>query len=365
MSTRIKSTATYNTPFCAAYWRDAAAELKDTKMLVITALMIALRVALKPLAIPLGPQLSIQTAMLATALGAMIYGPVVAIPAAMISDTVGFMIYPTGDYFLPFMLTEIASTMFYAIFLYRAEKVTPIRVMLSRFCICLFVNVILQQFIYAWWYSYIGNPEQARESILGIMTVARIFKNLAMFPIEAVVLTLFLRFLMPVCKRAKLVFSKESDMKFDKKQIITLICLILVGSVSAVSYMAYRYSTSSRSADYKTEERVEIQKNMADLVVSRTDEWDDQTIVTIVDSAYRGLFQDETDYTVAVYVVDPAAFADAQKEDPDYGMETLWAYSKSGPKKDKYQTMTKVASCDIIKNEKTGEILEFTCTSVE
>ena len=82
------STAIYNSPFSAAYWRDAASELKSTKMLVITALMIALRVALKPLAIPLGPQLSIQTAMLATALGAMIFGPVVAIPAAMISDTV-------------------------------------------------------------------------------------------------------------------------------------------------------------------------------------------------------------------------------------------------------------------------------------
>ena len=364
MSSRIKSTAVYRTPFSRAYWRDAAAELKDTKMLVITALMIALRVALKPLAIPLGPQLSIQTAMLATALGAMIFGPVVAIPAAMISDTVGFMIYPTGDYFLPFMLTEIASTMIYALCLYRAEKITPIRVMLSRFCICMFVNVILQQFIYAWWYVYIGNPEQAKESILGIMTVARIFKNLAMFPIEAVVLTLFLRFLMPVCKRAKLVFAQEADLKFDKKQVTTLICLVLVGSVSAVSYMAYRYNTSSRSADYKTEERVQIQMGMADLVVQRTDEWDDETIVCIVDSAYRGLFQKETDYTVAVYTVDPAAFAAAQEADPSYTMDTLWAYSKSGPKKDKYQTMTKVASCDIVKNEQTNEILEFTCTPV-
>ncbi|MBQ3193588.1 MAG: folate family ECF transporter S component [Oscillospiraceae bacterium] len=365
MSRIQKSTAVYKTPFSAAYWRDAAAELKDTKMLVVTALMIALRVALKPLAIPLGPQLSIQTAMLATALGAMIYGPVVAIPAAMISDTVGFMIYPTGDYFLPFMLTEIASTMFYAIFLYRAEKVTPIRVMLSRFCICLFVNVILQQFIYAWWYTYIGNPEQAKEQILGIMTVARIFKNLAMFPIEAVVLTLFLRFLMPVCKRARLVFSSESDMKFDKKQIITLVCLILVGSVSAVSYMAYRYSTSSRSADYKTEERVAIQKSMADLVLEKTDDWDEETVITIVDSAYRGLFESDTDYTVAVYVLDEEAFAAGQAEDESYTMDTLWKYSKSGPKKDKYQSLIKVASCDIVKNEKTGEILEFVCTPVE
>ena len=101
MSAKTKSTALYPHPFSKAYWRDAAAELKDTRMLVVAALLTALRIALKPLAIPLGPQLSIQTAMLATALGAMVYGPVMAIPAAIISDTIGFLIYPTGDYFFP------------------------------------------------------------------------------------------------------------------------------------------------------------------------------------------------------------------------------------------------------------------------
>ena len=364
MSREQKSTTLYASPFSKAYWRDAAAELKDTKMLVVTALMIALRVALKPLAIPLGPQLSIQTAMLATALGAMIFGPVVAIPAAMISDTVGFMIYPTGDYFLPFMLTEIASTMFYALFLYRA-KATPTRVMLARFCICFFVNVILQQFIYAWWYVYIGNPDKAKDQILGIMTVARIFKNLAMFPIESVVLTLFLKFLLPVTKRAKLTYGSAEEMKFDKKQVVTLICLVLVGSVSAVGYMAYRYNTSSRSADYKAEERVAIQKEMAQVVLDNTDEWDDETVICVVDSAFRGLFQSETDYTVAVYVLDEAAFAAGQAEDEGYTLDTLWGYSKSGPGKDKYGSLIKVASCDIVKNEKTGIIESFAYSPVQ
>ena len=365
MSTKQKSTAVYKTPLSKAYWRDAAAELRDTKMLVVTALMIALRVALKPLAIPLGPQLSIQTAMLATALGAMIFGPVVAIPAAMISDTVGFMIYPTGDYFLPFMLTEIASTMIYAIFLYRAEKVTPIRVMLSRFCICFFVNVILQQFIYAWWYSYIGNPEQAREQILGIMTLSRILKNLCMFPIESVVLTLFLRFLMPVTKRARLTYGSDSDMKFNTKQVVVMIVLMCIGSASAMGYLSYRYSTSSRSADYSTEERVANNKAMAQLVLDETDDWDDKTVICVVDSAYRGLFASETDYTVAVYVLDEAAFAAGQAQDETYTMDTLWKFSKSGPKKDKYQSLIKVAEAKVQKNEKTGEILDFACTPVE
>ena len=359
-----KSMRIYPHPFSAEYWRDAAAELKDTKMLVLTALMIALRVALKPLAIPLGPQLSIQTAMLATALGAMIFGPVVAIPAAMVSDTVGFMLFPTGDYFLPFMLTEIASTMIYALFLYRA-KVTPVRVMLSRFCICFFVNVVMQQFIYAWWYVYMGNPEQAKESILGIMTLSRILKNVAMFPIESVVLTLFLKILLPVTQRAKVSYNRDSDMRFTKKQVVTLVCLTLVGAITATGYLAYRYNTSSRSADYAKTERVEIQKSMAELVLDETDDWDDETVICVVDSAFRGLFESETDYTVAVYILDEEAFAAGQAADTTYSMDTLWGYSKSGPSKDPYGSLIKVATAEVQKNEKTGQILSFNIAPVQ
>lgn len=358
MSTRTKSTTLYPHPFSAAYWRDAAAELKDTKMLVIAALMTALRIALKPLAIPLGPQLSIQTAMLATALGAMIFGPVVAIPAAIISDTIGFLIYPTGDYFFPFVLTEIASTVIYALCLYRA-KATPSRVVLSRFLICSLVNVVLQQLIFAWWYVYIGSPEKAKDQIMGIMTVARIFKNLCMFPIESVVLTLFLRLMMPITRRAGLTYSSDEEMKFTKKQIVILAVLFVVGVSSAVGYMTYRYDTTSRSADYSKEQRVSANHAMAEVVLDNTDQWDDQNVVCVVDSAYRGLFDKDTDYTVSVYVVDEEAFAAGQAADENYSMDTLWAYSKSGPSKDKYQSLVKVATAEIVKNEKTGEITKF------
>ena len=363
---RTRSTTLYNNPFSKQYWKDAAAELKDPRMLVITALMVALRIALKPLAIPLGPQLSIQTAALATALGCMIYGPVMAIPAAMVSDTIGFLIWPTGDYFLPFMLTEIAGTMIYALLLYRA-KVTPFRVMLARFGICFFVNVVLQQFIYAWYYTYIGNPEEAKESIMGIMTVTRIFKNLAMFPIETVVITLFLKVLIPIARRAKLVYTPETDMSFDKKQIAALVCLMVIGLGSAVGYLGYRYNVEgkSRSADYSTEERVENNKAMAQLVLEQTDDWDEETVVCVVDSAYRGLFEAETDYTVSVYILDETAFAAGQAADSKYTMDTLWAYSKSGPGKDKYQSLVKVATVEIQKNEKTGEILTFALAYAE
>ena len=364
MSKTQKSTALYPHPFSKAYWRDAAAELKSIKMLVITALMIALRIALKPFAIYIGPQMAIQTATLATALGAMIFGPVVAIPAAIISDTVGFMIFPTGDYFLPFMLTEIASTMIYALCLYRA-KPTSTRVIIARFLICFVVNVVLQQLIFAWQYTYMGNPEKAKDSIMGIMTVARIFKNLFFFPIETVVITLFLKVLVPVTARAKLTYDTGANLSFTKKQVAALVLLVLVGIGSAVGYLSYRYTDTSRSADYTDKQRVAANQEMTALVLDKTDTWDSETVVCIVDSAYRPLFEDETDYTIAVYVLNEEAFADATAADAEYTMDTLWGYSKSGPSKDKYQTLTKVASVAVVKNEKTGEILSFELEAVE
>ena len=363
--TRIqKSTALYPHPFSKAYWRDAAAEMNDVRMLVVTALMIALRIALKPFAIYIGPQMAIQTATLATALGAMIFGPVMAIPAAMISDTIGFMIFPTGDYFLPFMLTEIAGTMFYALCLYRA-KPSATRVIIARFLICFVVNVVLQQFIFAWQYTYMGNPEKAKESIMGIMTTARIFKNLFFFPIESVVITLFLKVLIPITSRAKLTYGGSTGLEFTKKQIVALALLMVIGAGSAVGYLTYRYEGTSRSADYTDAQRVEANKGMTQLVLEQTDDWDDETVVCIVDSAYRPMFTDETDYTVAVYTLDEAAFAAGQADEKGYTMDTLWGYSKSGPSKDKHGSLVKVASVKILKNEKTGQILNFELTAVE
>ena len=43
--TAKRSARLYAHPFCRDYWRDAAAEFKDTRVLIFAALMIALRVA--------------------------------------------------------------------------------------------------------------------------------------------------------------------------------------------------------------------------------------------------------------------------------------------------------------------------------
>lgn len=362
-----RSTAIYPHPFSAAYWRDAAAELKDVRMLMVIALLTALRIALKPLAIPLGPQLSVPTAMLATALGAMIYGPVAAIPAAIISDTVGFLLFPSGDYFLPFVLTEIAGTVIFALFLYRA-KPSALRVVLARFFICLLVNVVLQQFIFAWQYTYLGNPEKAKDSVLGILTTARILKNVCMFPIESVAVSLFLGLLLPVTRRAGLTFS-DASIRFTRRQIAALVCLTVIGVGSAFGYLAYRYNTTSRSADYTVSERMRENRDATQAVLEKTDLWDGETVVCIVDSAYRPLFGKQTDYTASVYLLDEEAFeagvAAEREKGKVYDMDTLWAYSKSGPGKDAYGSLRKVGSATLTREKKTGEVLSFSLAPTE
>ena len=346
MTNAKKSTALYPHPFSKAYWCDAAAELKSIKMLVVTALMIALRIALKPLAIPLGPQLSIQTAMLATALGAMIFGPVVAIPAAMISDTIGFMIFPTGDYFLPFMLTEIASTMIYALCLYRA-KPSATRVIIARFLICFVVNVVLQQFIFAWQYTYMGNPDGAKNAILGIMTTARLFKNLFFFPIESIVLTLFLKAMIPITSRAKLTYGGKTGMDFTKKQVVALVVLLAVGIGSSIGYLNYYYNNNSVTKDYSAEEVIEKNHLVHDIIVDKDSNVPADTTLAVIEYAAKPFFGKDTTYTVALYQA---------KEDASI-TEKMWSYKKTPASKD--ETLNRIATVTIVTDNKSGDVLSF------
>ena len=352
MAKTVKSTALYPHPFSKAYWRDAAAEMKDIKMLVVTALMIALRIALKPFAIYIGPQMAIQTATLATALGAMIFGPVVAIPAAIISDTIGFMIFPTGDYFLPFMLTEIASTMIYALCLYRA-KPNATRVIIARFFICFAVNVVLQQFIFAWQYTYMGNPEKAKESIMGIMTAARLFKNLFFFPIESIVITLFLKVLVPITSRARLTHGGKTGLEFTKKQIIALVVLLVIGIGSSVAYLNYYYNNNSVTKDYSAEEVIEMNHQMHDIIVEEDAAVDADRTLAVIEYASKPFFGEETTFTVALYQA---------KEDASI-TDKMWSYKKTPASKD--ETLERIATVTIVTNHKTDELVSYESVPAE
>lgn len=344
----------YAHPFSKAYWMDAAAELKDVHMLAVAAMLIALRVALKSVSIPLAPNLRINVAApLINALGAMIFGPVVAIPAAFVSDTLGCILFPQGAYFFPCSLVEVAGSVLFALFFYRA-KVTVTRVILARFSMDLFVNIIMNSAVMFWYYQVMLGKSYAA------MVLPAAIKNLCMFPIEAFMLALFFSILIPITFRLGLTYDASVDehsMKFNMKQAGLLLGLFCVAAASLASYLVYYYNHNSLSAGYTAEQRYEANTQMTEhLLNSDMTGWDDVELVTTVESAYKKFLGKEVTYDVAVYAVNEEAL-DGYSAD----LEAIRGMSKSKAKAvAKDGVMDYLGNMTIVVNEKSGEVLSIT-----
>lgn len=339
---RQKSTTLYATPFSKQYWIDAASEMKDVKMLVFAALMIAIRMAMKLLSIPLAPGLKINTAFIANAIGAMVYGPVMAGFCAVITDILGYLQNPEGVYFIPFILTEVAGSVIFALFLYRA-KVTPVRVMLARFCICFFVNVVIQTPIYMWYYSLYMDGKTY------VLTIPGIIKNLFMFPIESVVLTFILSVIVPITNRMGMTYTgggAKEALQFSKKQMALLALLVVVGIGAVGGYLNYHYQTTSLSASYDSETRVERNQATLQYILKNSKNYQNADALTIVESAKKEFLGKEVTYTVAVY--------ESKEGKPT---EAQWKYSKSKAAAD--ETLERVATATIVVEEKTDRVVSL------
>ena len=225
--------ALFKTPFSKAYWIQAAKEFIRLDVLIFAALMIALRVALKSISIPIAANLRINVAFFINAFGAMVFGPVVAIAAAAVSDTLGCLLFPSGPYFFPFIFIEIAGSLIFALFLYRTE-VTALRVTLSRFCIDFFVNIVLNTPIMWLYYQMVMGKTYK------IFDALRIVKNLVMFPLEAVLLVLFLRVVIPPAQKLGFVYSGVDKLRFTKKNVIFLVVMTAVGVAAVALYVIFK-----------------------------------------------------------------------------------------------------------------------------
>ena len=220
----------FDTPFSKEYWKQAASELKNTKTLIFAALMIALRIALKSVSIYIAADLRISIEFLVNALGAMTFGPVVAIAGAAVSDTLGALLFPSGPYFFLFIFTEIAGSLVFALFFYRT-RISVTKVILSRFCTNFFVNIVLQTpIMYLYYQMMLGKTYK-------IFNLPRMIKNLVLFPVESLLLVLFLRALIPALKSLGYKVSDISKLHFTKKNIVTLVILTIIGVAAVVIYV--------------------------------------------------------------------------------------------------------------------------------
>ena len=305
MQRKTVSSKTFKTPFCKEYWKLAFAELKDTKMIVFAALILALRIAVKPLSIPIAGDLKEGIGFIINAFGSMVYGPVVALLSGALSDTLGYLLFPSGVYFPAYMITEMAGSFVFALFLYRAEITVP-RLLLCRFTICLFVNVVLAYPIHVWYYSVVMGKAYS-------MALIRVVKNIALFPIETVILAVVFRALVPPFRRLGYIYSGTEDLTFTKKHIALLVCLFVIGLGTVAGYAVYSYNTTSLSASYKAEERLARNRAIESYVLEKHPDLSGEATVCIIESAYPKAFSPEVTYTVAVYSTDVSGADNAEE----------------------------------------------------
>ena len=293
----------YKTPFSSEYWKMAFSELKNPKALVFAALILALRIAAKPLSITIAGDLTEGVGFIINAFGSMVYGPVVALLSGALSDTLGFLVFPSGVYFPAYMITEMAGSFVFALFLYRAEISIP-RLILCRFCICFFVNVLLAYPIHAAYYSIMLGKDYS-------LTWIRIVKNIVLFPIEAVLLAVIFRSLLPPFRKLGYILSGTEKLAFSRKHVLLLVLLFLIGAGCVFGYGIYSYNTTSLSKDYTAEQRLARNRAIEEYVLEAHPELKPEETVCIIESAYPKAFRPEVTYLVAVYRADVSGAEDA------------------------------------------------------
>ena len=228
-----KNRKLFKTPFSAEYWLLSVKEMRSVKVLVIAALLTALRIAVKSAKIPLGPDLTVTFGFVVNALGSMIYGPVMAAVTSAISDVLGAVLFPSGVYYFPFTLVEMMGGVLFALFYYRA-KITTVRVVWGRFAVTAICNLILNPIALYYYYTFLMGKSYA------IFSLPRIIKNLALFPVQSLVLVIFFNALLPITNRLKLTHTGDVKLKIEKKEAVMIAVLTVASALAVAAYYLYQ-----------------------------------------------------------------------------------------------------------------------------
>lgn len=218
-----------------AYWREAAAQLRSVNMLAIAALIVALRVAVKFLKIPLAAGLSVSLDCYVNSLGSLVYGPLMGLLVGAVSDTVGCALQGFAGYFFPFILTEILSSFIFGLFFWR-RPLGAGRALAAKFTVNLVCNIILTSLLMKWYYYLYFGVEKAEA--YNLINMVRIVKNLVLFPVEAVLITVILSAFLPALHAMHLVPATQKRVTLTGKHILLVVALSLL-SVGLVLFYVF------------------------------------------------------------------------------------------------------------------------------
>ena len=204
----------FHTPFHKEYWKNSLTIFKDTKKMVVLAMLFSLLLVSKFITIPSGfGELGIKFGFIFLSLIALIYGPAVSLIIGALSDIVGYYITPqNGPMFIGYTIQACLSCFVYSLCFFRT-KITFTKVLISHLIVNMLFNVILGSFLQAFIYIQMGtiSPEIYMQTVSVYMLTFELPKNIVYLIPQTMLLFIIFKSLIPVLSRYKLIDSKIKD----------------------------------------------------------------------------------------------------------------------------------------------------------
>ena len=182
------------------YWKGAAKRFSSVRMLAVCAMLLALRIAVGSVFIPLGDSsLRIYFTFFIIALGASVYGPLMAVVAGCAADLLSFAIAPSGPFFPGYTLSSMLGGLIYGLFLYRRD-LSVVRVFLCKLTINVLVNMLL---------GSLWNSVMMGKAFYYYLAKS-VVKNLVLLPLETALMVLIFRLMNPLLIHLRLIPENSS-----------------------------------------------------------------------------------------------------------------------------------------------------------
>lgn len=164
---------------------ESAKDLKQTRVMVSCALLLAIQVVLNLTAsIYVTGYIRISFGFLATAACGYLFGPSPAMLIAAASDILVWAIRPAGAYFPGYTLSAALVGLAYGLIFYKKDISLP-RILLAQGVVAAIVHIALNTL---WSSIFLGKGYIA-------LLPARALKNLAQYPVDVALLSLLLHFI--------------------------------------------------------------------------------------------------------------------------------------------------------------------------
>ena len=161
---------------------NSAREFRNLLSTTTLSMLIAVALVLNLFAsVQITDSLRLGFGFIATAIMGMLYGPVCAGISAGIVDILQFFLKPSGEFFPGYTLTAILGGVLYGIFLYNNKYSLPRIIAVKSI-----INIVLHLILNSYWLTFLyGYAFWAK-------LPERIIKNIAMLPVEILILAILL-----------------------------------------------------------------------------------------------------------------------------------------------------------------------------